>query len=790
MALPGYNAPSPMGGDDWQTQLGNLAIGVGFPYAGMMGMDTADPKTRQAMIAASLLSLAGNFRPGKGVGGVVGGLGNAIGSTMQQGMDGGVQMTRAMDYFDRRNRDNRTRQWMRDNAAKFGLSPEMIDAADPSDLTKLWMQEVMRGRQEQRALEGFRNMPRPAYQSPLGNEPSGERSGGVPAAPPATGNDQSALRPHIQNAATSLGLPQADAMALVGTESDFKVGAIGPDNYTGQKARGATQIMPATAREVAGKIGVPYDEARLTSDPGYNVQLGLNYYKQMLDKYGGNAMHAGVAYNWGPGNADAWIAAGADPAKLPAETRGWLQRFGQWRQRFSNQTAAADSVPPGYTGIAPHAGPQLPPPGGFAPSLPDGATPQPQPTGTPSIPGPAGGQMARAPLNQSANVVPSVPGASTTDVPPAAPQGERAAPTGPVAPQVAQASGRLSDALSGGAPTGGAPAWANQPQMPQEVRNTIRFYERAADQLIEQAYTPNPSLTTAQRVDMVNKAQAFRAEAQKAAAHWATTRGTDANRAVNPDGTINDAYVEAQRRIQAAQGADAAALAGKKEFDQKIATKDAERIDALHKGATASRTAAQGAAFAAELLKNNPIAGAGAEHILGFAKLLQRAGIDVQGTSDAEVAQSIVAKLGPQLRPEGSGAVSDFEQKLFLSALPGLARTPEGSVKIAEVLSRIAERDEAAAELANQYPNGLHGTDFSKKLAELRKQPLFTTKEWDEIKGLSELGKPAAKQTQGGAATPANPNLPPEGTIIRGPEGKERIWRGGRWYNLEAGDGR
>jgi hypothetical protein len=45
----------------------------------------------------------------------------------------------------------------------------------------------------------------------------------------------------------------------------------------------------------------------------------------MKQKYG-DTEKALIAYNWGPGSTDKWIAAGADPKKLPAETRTYVER--------------------------------------------------------------------------------------------------------------------------------------------------------------------------------------------------------------------------------------------------------------------------------------------------------------------------------------------------------------------------------------------------------------------------------------------------------------------------------
>jgi hypothetical protein len=45
----------------------------------------------------------------------------------------------------------------------------------------------------------------------------------------------------------------------------------------------------------------------------------------MVDKYG-DTEKALVAYNWGPKNADDWLASGADKSKLPKETQGYITR--------------------------------------------------------------------------------------------------------------------------------------------------------------------------------------------------------------------------------------------------------------------------------------------------------------------------------------------------------------------------------------------------------------------------------------------------------------------------------
>jgi soluble lytic murein transglycosylase len=102
-------------------------------------------------------------------------------------------------------------------------------------------------------------------------------------------------------------------------------------------ARGLMQLMPGTAREQAGKLGLDYDPARL-GDIGYNVMLGSSFFDRMLTYYSGNYVLAIASYNAGPGNVNKFIRANGDP-RLPgvdvvewieaipfAETRGYVQK--------------------------------------------------------------------------------------------------------------------------------------------------------------------------------------------------------------------------------------------------------------------------------------------------------------------------------------------------------------------------------------------------------------------------------------------------------------------------------
>ena len=92
-------------------------------------------------------------------------------------------------------------------------------------------------------------------------------------------------------------------------------------------AKGLMQLMPRTAQEQAGKLGLPYDHGRLTSDPSYNVMLGSAYFDRMLNYYGGSHVLAVAAYNAGPGNVNKWLAAHGDPRMSGVDVIDWIEKI-------------------------------------------------------------------------------------------------------------------------------------------------------------------------------------------------------------------------------------------------------------------------------------------------------------------------------------------------------------------------------------------------------------------------------------------------------------------------------
>lgn len=115
-------------------------------------------------------------------------------------------------------------------------------------------------------------------------------------------------------------IDRAAIYAITRQESRFNAGAVSSSG-----ALGLMQLMPATARETAGKLGLAYSRSRLTSDPGYNAMLGSAYLASQLARYDGSLLLAAAAYNAGAGNADKWIAAFGDPRETNVDPVIWVE---------------------------------------------------------------------------------------------------------------------------------------------------------------------------------------------------------------------------------------------------------------------------------------------------------------------------------------------------------------------------------------------------------------------------------------------------------------------------------
>lgn len=132
----------------------------------------------------------------------------------------------------------------------------------------------------------------------------------------------------VERHARAHGLDPALLYGIIKSESAFM-----PDARSPAGALGLMQLMPATARETAQRLGVRLDSAWRLYEPDTNIELGSAYLHQLLERFGGNLALAAAAYNAGPHRVRAWLPDGACQAAedwielIPfTETRRYVRR--------------------------------------------------------------------------------------------------------------------------------------------------------------------------------------------------------------------------------------------------------------------------------------------------------------------------------------------------------------------------------------------------------------------------------------------------------------------------------
>jgi len=134
------------------------------------------------------------------------------------------------------------------------------------------------------------------------------------------------FRKDVIEQARAIGLDPAYVYGLIRQESRFIMDA---RSHVG--ASGLMQIMPATARWTAKKIGMDYKQSMIT-DRDVNLKLGTAYLKLVLDDFQGSQALAAAAYNAGPGRSRRWrdgplLEPAAWAENIPfAETRDYVKK--------------------------------------------------------------------------------------------------------------------------------------------------------------------------------------------------------------------------------------------------------------------------------------------------------------------------------------------------------------------------------------------------------------------------------------------------------------------------------
>ena len=128
----------------------------------------------------------------------------------------------------------------------------------------------------------------------------------------------------------SINLDAAYVYGLIRQESRFIM-----DARSGVGASGLMQVMPATARETARRLGMTGFTADQITDRDTNIAIGTGYLKMVLDDVGGSMAMAAAAYNAGPGRPRTWRGQFGSPTvdaaiwaeSVPfAETRDYVKK--------------------------------------------------------------------------------------------------------------------------------------------------------------------------------------------------------------------------------------------------------------------------------------------------------------------------------------------------------------------------------------------------------------------------------------------------------------------------------
>ena len=122
-------------------------------------------------------------------------------------------------------------------------------------------------------------------------------------------------------------VPSSMIASVIKIESGYDSNAVSPAG-----AVGLMQILPATAFDMADRIGIDVDYADLF-DVDTNIRLGTYYLKYLMDMFDKNTTNTLSAYNWGLNNVRTWMLKGntdgyGNLTNIPnIETQNYLKKY-------------------------------------------------------------------------------------------------------------------------------------------------------------------------------------------------------------------------------------------------------------------------------------------------------------------------------------------------------------------------------------------------------------------------------------------------------------------------------
>ncbi|MEG2314134.1 lytic transglycosylase domain-containing protein, partial [Brevundimonas sp.] len=162
--------------------------------------------------------------------------------------------------------------------------------------------------------------------------------------------------------------PNEFALAITRQESSFD-----PLVRSHADARGMMQLLPATARGVARRMGRSFSDDQLW-DAETNMTLGSYHLGELLNNFGQSPLLAAVGYNAGPARPPQWTARCGDPRQAQVdpidfiecapftETRNYMMRVMEnmqiYRARLNGGSAPLTPSADLARGTPPYAGPR------------------------------------------------------------------------------------------------------------------------------------------------------------------------------------------------------------------------------------------------------------------------------------------------------------------------------------------------------------------------------------------------------------------------------------------------
>ncbi len=139
----------------------------------------------------------------------------------------------------------------------------------------------------------------------------------------------------VKKAEEDYGIEKERIYAVMRVESSFK-----PTAVSRSDARGLTQMLPSTYKELCSKRGVTYNVEDLF-DPAVSIDFGMYYLKWLYDYFGDWDL-AHMAYNAGIGNVKNWLknpeyCKDGKIVYIPVtQTRNYVERINYYYNEYKN----------------------------------------------------------------------------------------------------------------------------------------------------------------------------------------------------------------------------------------------------------------------------------------------------------------------------------------------------------------------------------------------------------------------------------------------------------------------